>query len=261
MAGAQKSYKSIYAQGLFEGQVVIVTGGGTGIGLATARELAYLGATVAICSRKQENIDAGLEALRGYGPEPIGGIADVRDPDSCEAFVKQVVEQAGRVDVLVNNAGGQFPCPAEQLSSRGFEAVIRNNLIGLFSMTHAVANGAMIPAKRGRIVNVIADIYRGFPGMVHTGAARAGVDNMTKTLAVEWAHHGIRVNACAPGTIRSSGTTQYGESTLELSRQATPLKRLGTVEDVAAAALFLAARSGSYITGETLHVNGGMLMP
>ncbi|MCA9626112.1 MAG: SDR family oxidoreductase [Myxococcales bacterium] len=257
MAGAQKSYKSIYAQGLFEGQVVIVTGGGTGIGLATARELAYLGATVAICSRKQENIDAGLEALRGYGPEPIGGIADVRDPDSCEAFVKQVVEQAGRVDVLVNNAGGQFPCPAEQLSSRGFEAVIRNNLIGLFSMTHAVANGAMIPAKRGRIVNVIADIYRGFPGMVHTGAARAGVDNMTKTLAVEWAHHGIRVNACAPGTIRSSGTTQYGESTLELSRQATPLKRLGTVEEVSRVIVFLASRENDFVTGSTYYIDGG----
>jgi len=171
--------------------------------------------------------------------------------------VNQVLERFGKIDILVNNAGGQFPSPAHMLSPRGFDAVIKNNLNGLFYMTHAVASLAMIPAKRGRIVNVIADIARGFPGMVHTGAARAGVENMTKTLAVEWATHGIRVNACAPGTIRSSGTAQYGDAALELSRRATPLKRLGTVEEVSRVIVFLASDQNDFVTGSTYYIDGG----
>jgi citronellol/citronellal dehydrogenase len=246
--------RSIFAPGLFEGQVAIVTGGGTGIGLAAARELAALGARVAIGSRKQENIDAGLAALGGGA---FGALLDIREHEACERFVRQVLEQFGKVDVLVNNAGGQFPSPARNLTPRGWEAVIKNNLNGLFFMSHACANLAMIPAGRGRIVNVIADIARGFPGMVHTGAARAGVDNMTKTLAVEWASLGIRINACAPGTIRSSGTAQYGEGTLELSRRATPLKRLGTVEEVSRVIVFLASDQNDFVTGATYYIDGG----
>ncbi len=168
-----------------------------------------------------------------------------------------MLERFGKIDVLVNNAGGQFPSPAQNISPRGFEAVIRNNLNGLFYMTLATANLAMIPARRGRIVNVIADILRGFPGMVHTGAARAGVENMTKTLAVEWATFGIRVNACAPGTIRSSGTLQYGEGTLENSRKTTPVKRLGTVEEVSRVVVFLASDANDFVTGSTYYVDGG----
>ena len=249
--------RSIFAPGLFAEQVAIITGGGTGIGLAVAHELAFLGAKVAIGSRKQENLDAGLAALRAQGAQAVGFTLDVREPESCEGFVKNVLEAFGRVDVLVNNAGGQFPSPAQNLSARGFEAVIRNNLNGLFYMTLATANAAMIPQGRGRIVNVIANIARGFPGMVHTGAARAGVENMTKTLAVEWAQFGIRVNACAPGTIRSSGTQQYGEETLELSRRATPLKRLGTVDEVSRVVVFLASDQNDFVTGSTYYIDGG----
>lgn len=249
--------ESIFAPGLFAGQVAIVTGGGTGIGFRVASELGALGARVAIGSRKQENVDAGVAGLSAEGADAMGQVLDVREPEACAALVDAVLARWGKVDVLVNNAGGQFPTPAESLSPRGWEAVIRNNLNGLFYMTHAVATRAMLPARRGRIVNVIADVARGFPGMVHTGAARAGVDNMTKTLAVEWANRGIRVNACAPGTIRSSGTQQYGEATLELSRKATPVKRLGTVEEVSRVVVLLASDSIDFVTGATWYVDGG----
>lgn len=253
-------FKSIYAQNLFEGQVALVTGGGTGIGLAAAKELAYLGAQVIICSRKQENIDRGVAELAKFCPAEKaawGQVLDIRDAEACDELAGRILEKHGAIHVLVNNAGGQFPSPASQLSSRGFEAVVRNNLFGLFNMTRAVATLGMIPQGAGRIVNVIADIYRGFPGMVHTGAARAGVENLTKTLAVEWAQHGIRVNACAPGTIRSSGTTQYGDATLELARKATPLKRLGSVEEVSRVIVFLASRANDYVTGSTYYIDGG----
>ncbi len=248
--------KSMFRDGLFAGQVAIVTGGGTGIGLAVAQDLAHLGARVAIGSRKQENLDAGLAVLAEEG-EAMGALLDVREPESCERFVGEVLGRFGRVDILVNNAGGQFPVPAAFLKPKGWDAVIRNNLSGLFYMTQATANLAMIPQRRGRIVNVIADIYRGFPGMVHTGAARAGVDNLTKTLAVEWATHGIRVNACAPGVIRSSGTAQYGDDVLKRAASRTPLKRTGTVEEAARVIVFLASDQNDFVTGSTYYVDGG----
>ncbi|MDW8251755.1 MAG: SDR family oxidoreductase, partial [Myxococcales bacterium] len=249
---------SLFAPGIFQGQVALITGGGTGIGLATARELGVLGARVAIASRSQEKVNAGATQLLQDGSEYLALTCDIREPDQADQLVDQVLMHWGRIDVLVNNAGGQFPKPAADLSPRGWEAVIRNNLNGTFFMTSAVARKAMLPARRGRIVNVIANIARGFPGMAHTGAARAGVENLTKTLAVEWAAHGIRVNAVAPGTIRSSGTIQYGEELLELSRKATPLKRLGTPEEVARVIVFLASDLNDYVTGCTYYIDGGL---
>jgi NAD(P)-dependent dehydrogenase (short-subunit alcohol dehydrogenase family) len=251
--------QQIFAPGIFDGQVALVTGGGTGIGLAAGCELLRLGARVAICSRKQDNVDRGVAALsEGAGSDRVWGApCDIREPDSVEAFVREVRERWGAIDILVNNAGGQFPSPAQMISSKGFAAVVRNNLTGTFTMTREVANQSMIPRRRGCVINVTACVYRGFPGMVHTGAARAGVENMTMSLAVEWAQFGILVNAVAPGIIESDGIKQYPPDLVTMSRQRTPLKRLGAVQEVAAAIVFLASPAAKFITGATLRVDGG----
>jgi citronellol/citronellal dehydrogenase len=249
--------QSIFRDGLFEGEVAIVTGGGTGIGLTVARELGKLGCKVAICGRRPEPLAAAEAQLKSEGIDAFGKTADIRKPEEVEAFVDAVKERFGRIDVLVNNAGGQFPTPAQFLAPKGFEAVVRNNLVGTWTMTHAVANRAMIEQKRGRIVNITAQVTRGFPGMIHTGAARAGVENATKTLAVEWACHGIRVNAVAPGVIKTSGTAQYPPELLERSRVAIPLKRLGGEEEVSHLIVYLCSRAADYVTGQVFVIDGG----
>ena len=248
----------VFAPGIFQNQVAIVTGGGSGIGLATAVELARLGAKVAICGRNAERLEAGRAAIASVtrGGPVLARPCDIREPAQVEEFVKAVIAEWGRVDILVNNAGGQFPSPAQHISPNGFLAVVKNNLVGTFHMSREVANQWMIPKKSGRIINVIANIYRGFPGMVYTGAARAGVENMTMTLAVEWAQFGILVNAVAPGIIISSGTAQYPPQLLERGIAETPLKRAGTVEEVAASIVFLASPAAQYITGATLRIDG-----
>lgn len=247
----------VFADGLFEGEVVLVTGGGTGIGFAAATEMGRLGAKVAICGRRPGPLEDALDRLEGEGIEALALPCDIREPEIVDAFVDGVVERFGRIDVLVNNAGGQFPTTAEALSPKGFHAVVRNNLVGTWAMTHAVANKAMIPQKRGRIVSIIANVIRGFPGMVHTGAARAGVDNMTKTLAVEWAMHGIRSNAIAPGVIVTSGTKQYPPELLDAAEKANPLHRLGAAEEVAHLITYLSSRYADFITGQTFYIDGG----
>ena len=247
----------IFQPGILDHQVALVTGGGSGIGLATAKEMYRLGAKVAICGRTQAKLDAAREDI---GPEVLTRACDIREPNQVEEMVKAVIDAFGRVDILVNNAGGQFPSPAQHISPNGFLAVIKNNLVGTFHVTREIANQSMIPNKHGRIVNVIANIYRGFPGMVHTGAARAGVENMTMTLAVEWAQFGILVNSVAPGIIRSSGTAQYPPQLLERGIQQTPLKRAGTVDEVAASIVFLASPAAQFITGTTLRLDGGQAL-
>jgi citronellol/citronellal dehydrogenase len=247
----------LYADGLFAGQVVLITGGGTGIGRASAIEMGLLGANIAICGRRPEPLTDAVAELESKGIKAFGAPCDIREPEAISAYIDAVLERFGHIDVLVNNAGGQFPTTAEALSPKGFAAVVRNNLIGTWSVTHAVATKALIPQKRGRIVNVIAQIIRGFPGMVHTGAARAGVDNMTKTLAVEWAVHGIRVNAVAPGVIVTSGTKQYPPELLETAAKANPLHRLGTAEEVSHLITYLASRYADFVTGQTFYIDGG----
>ena len=248
----------LFAPGLFEGQTAIVTGGGTGIGLAVARELGRLGARVAICGRRAEPLAEAASSLEAQGIEVHHATADIRDAESVARFVESVKGAFGGADVLVNNAGGQFPSPAQHISPRGFEAVVRNNLLGTWNVTHAVANTLFIPRKRGRIVNVIAEVARGFPGMAHTGAARAGVDTLTKTLAVEWAQFGIRVNAVAPGVIKTTGTAQYPPELLEAAVKATPLKRLGSAAEVSHLVVYLASTFADFVTGQTFYIDGGM---
>jgi citronellol/citronellal dehydrogenase len=247
----------LFRAGLFDDEVAIVTGGGTGIGFAVARELGMLGAKIAICGRREEVLETASESLRASGIEVHHARADIRNVDDVERFVQGVLARFGSVSLLVNNAGGQFPSPAEQISPKGFEAVVRNNLLGTWNMTHAVATRAFIPQRRGRIVHVTANIARGFPGMAHTGAARAGVENMVKTLAVEWAVHGIRVNAVAPGVIETTGTAQYPRELLEMSRKATPLKRLGSAEECSHLIVYLLSKQADFITGQTFSIDGG----
>ncbi len=248
---------SIFRPGLFDGQTAIVTGGASGIGLCTAKILGELGARVAICGRNPQRLEAGRLALAGRGIEVHAATCDIRNVEEIAFFVAGVSAAFGPADILVNNAGGQFPVAAAELSPRGWEAVIRNNLNGTFFMTQAVAKQHMLPARRGRIVNVIANIVRGFPGMVHTGAARAGVENMTRTLAIEWAPFNVQVNAVAPGLIRTSGTAQYPPELVESGRLATPQKRFGTPEETAQLIVYLASFAASFITGVTSYIDGG----
>jgi citronellol/citronellal dehydrogenase len=256
MLEIEAAKKSPFAPGLFAGKVALVTGGGTGIGRATVEELLSLGAKVAICSRKPEHLEPAAREMARLG-EVFAARCDIREASDVERVVGEVLERFGRIDVLVNNAGGQFPAPATAISPKGFEAVVRNNLSGTFFMTREVATRAMLPARRGAIVMVTANAARGFPGMAHTGAARAGVENLTRTLAIEWAPEDVRVNAVAPGLIRSSGTAQYGEAVVEQGRQRTPQKRAGAVEEVAHAICYLASPAAAFVTGAILHIDGG----
>ncbi|MFZ4736062.1 MAG: SDR family oxidoreductase [Bradymonadia bacterium] len=250
----------VYRPELLRDQVVIVTGGGSGIGREIAFECGRLGARVAIGGRKPERLAETAADLRAEGIEVFEHTLDIREPEQCEAFTEGVTRQLGPPDVLVNNAGGQFPSPAIDVRPKGWRAVVETNLNGTWFMTQAVGRG-LIERRRGRVVNIVANMWRGFPGMAHTGAARAGVVNLTQTLALEWARHGILVNAVAPGVIESSGLDHYGpEIKATLIADApnhVPLKRIGRVEDVAFAVVYLLSPAGDFVTGETICVDGG----
>jgi len=246
----------MFQKELFRDTVVMVSGGGSGIGKTIARHFLSLGATVYIGSRKKERLEEAMKEL-----QPLGRCGfvelNIREPESVEQAVQLLKEKEGRTDILINNAGGQFPSPAEAISPKGWKAVIETNLNGTWFMTQQFATQFFMPQKSGVIVNIIANIFRGFPGMAHTGAARAGVENLTKSLAVEWATHNIRINAIAPGIILSSGLDQYPPGFLKGINSKIPMKRMGTMDEVAYLATFLASPMASYITGETVYVDGG----
>ena len=257
------SYRSIFRADLFAGHVALVTGGGSGIGRCTAHELAALGAKVAILGRTI----AKLEAVQGE-IEAAGGVcsihgADIRDEAAVQAAVAAVLAAHGRIDSLVNNAGGQFPSPLAAISAKGWDAVVRNNLTGGFLMARECVNQWMLDdngqgvARGGAIVNIIADMWGGMPGMGHSGAARAGMLNFTETAALEWAP--VRVNAIAPGWIASSGMDHYPPEmaeTIRGMRGLVPLRRLGTESEVAAAIVFLLSPAAAFISGSCLRVDG-----
>ena len=249
-------YRSVFQPGLFKGQVALVTGGGSGIGRCTAHELAALGAAVAIVGRKAEKLDAVRAEIESAGGICSTHVCDIREEDTVRATVASVLERHGRVDALVNNAGGQFPSPLAAISAKGWDAVVRNNLTGGFLMARECVTQWMTD-HGGAIVNIIADIWGGMPGMGHSGAARAGMLNFTETAALEWAP--IRVNAVAPGWIASSGLDQYPPSMTETilgMRKMVPLQRLGTESEVSAAIVFLLSPAAAFISGACLRIDG-----
>ncbi len=250
--------QSVFRAGLFIGKTIVVSGGGTGIGRAIARELAALGAMVVICSRSAEHLAPTLAEIEASGGRALALTCNVRDAEAVEAFWDSAIERAGPVDALVNNAGGQFLSPAEMISPKGWQAVIETNLTGVFNMSRAAYLHGM-RERGGAIVNIVADMWRGFPGMAHTGAARAGVVNLTQTLALEWAASGVRVNAVAPGLIDSSGLRTYPETMraqLGVIAKDIPAQRMGTEEEVAAAVVFLLSPAAAFISGAALRVDG-----
>ncbi len=245
-------------EGTFKNKIILVTGGRSGIGFQIAKDLLQLGATVWICSRKEELLMEAQKSLSAFGTVEAMK-CDIRKEEDLSQLAASINIKHGRLDILVNNAGGQFPSMAEFISKKGWDAVINNNLNGTFYMTQKMAQTFFIPQKAGVIVNIIVGLYRGFPGMAHTGAARAGVENLSKTLAQEWSHHNIRINCIAPGIIESSGLNQYPQQVQDMfeeAKKAIPLGRFGKVEDVSNAVCFLASPMSEYITGTTTYVDG-----
>lgn len=246
----------MFQKDIFKGKIALVTGGGSGIGFEIARQLLSLGATVYIGSRRKDRLEEAIMKLHKYG-DCRAFVLDIREPENVKHFADLIENQSGRLDILINNAGGQFPSPSEAISPKGFSAVVNNNLNGTWNVIHEMSNRFLLPQKQGNIVNIVVNNYRGIPGMAHTGAARAGVQNLSMTLAVEWANRGVRINCVAPGIIQSSGLENYPPELLVGISDKIPMKRLGSIEEVAWATLFLASPMANYITGETIYVDGG----
>lgn len=253
------AYRTIFRPSLFAGQVVIVTGGGSGIGRCTAHELAALGAHVVLVGRKQDKLDAVCAEIAHAGGAASSAVCDIREEERVRETVKQVLVQHGRIDALVNNAGGQFPSPLKDISLKGWEAVVKTNLTGGFLMARECLSQWM-QQHGGAIVNIVADMWGSMPGMGHSGAARAGMVSFTETAALEWAQYGVRVNAVAPGYVASSGMDSYPPEMAPLLRNAAksvPLQRMATEAEIAAPIVFLLSEAASFITGTVLRVDGG----
>ena len=247
----------IFAPDLLARQVCVVSGSGSGLGRATALELGRLGATVVGCGRRPEPIEETAAAVRELGGEASAEAMDIRDEDAVDEMFDHVLERHGRVDVLVNNAGGQFLSPAEAISPKGFRTVIELNVQGTWQMTHAAATKAFIPQKQGKVVSITVSPHQGFPGMVHTGAARAAVENMMRTLSVEWARFGVRTVAVAVGQFDTETLrTKYPKAVVENVAGTVPLGRLGTEEEMAWLIAYLASPAGDFYSGCVITIDG-----
>ena len=250
-------YRSVFNPGLFAGQRIWVTGGGSGIGRCVAHELASLGADIVLSGRKIEKLQAVAAEIAEDGGKASYLAFDIRDEDAVKANVAQAL-MAGPITGLVNNAGGQFPAPLASISKKGFDAVVANNLTGGFLMMREVFNQSM-ERHGGAIVNMTADFRNGMPGMGHSGAARSGMSNLTMTAAFEWAHAGVRINAVAPGWIASSGMDTYGPAmrmVIPKLKDHVPLGRMGLEAEVSGAIVFLLSPAAAFITGVTVQIDG-----
>ena len=255
------TYRSLFKPGAFAGQVVVVTGGGSGIGRCTAHELAALGAQVVLVGRKLEKLQAvaaEIEADNPSAPKPSLHTCDIRQEDTVKATVAAIVAQHGRIDGLVNNAGGQYITPLEKIGLKGWDAVVATNLTGGFLMARECYVQSM-EAHGGSIVNVVADFWGSMPGMGHSGAARAGMVSFSETAALEWAKSGVRVNAVAPGYIASSGMDHYPPEAgpmLRANRLTVPLGRYGNEAETSAGIVFLLSPAASFISGTVMRIDG-----
>jgi citronellol/citronellal dehydrogenase len=254
------TYNSVFAPDLFSGQTIIVTGGGSGIGRCVVHELASLGATVAVVGRSQEKLDTVRAEVEEDGGAISTHSTDIRDEEGVVRVIDEILGRHGRIDGLVNNAGGQYKANLDTISTKGFEAVVRSNLTGGFIVMRETYNRWM-KGNGGAIVNMIADIAGGWPGFAHSAASRGGMLTLTETAATEWAASGVRVNAVAPGSIASSGLDTYDdEHTAFIVKKVwkgIPLQRFGTEAEVSAAIVFLLSPAASFTTGSTIRVDGG----
>lgn len=249
--------QKIFDSRLFDGQTALVTGGGSGIGLAIARQLGELGARVIIAARDAERLEEAARQLRDDGLDVRADAVNIRDMDSVNALFERLEQAGDAIHVLVNNAGGQFAAPALDISPNGFRSVVDLNLQGTFQMSQRYARHCRDHQHGGSILNIVLCQEQGIPGMAHAAAARAGVVNLTKTLAWEWAPLGIRVNAVAPGTIRTSGLDKYDPAQLAQGVEKLPIARMGTPEEVACSVAYLCSPAASFITGICLAQDGG----
>ena len=240
------------------GKVALITGGGTGIGRATAMAFAESGARVAICGRRPEPLEEARAEIEAAGADSIAIPCDIREPDETEKMLDAVLGRFDGVDVLFNNAAGQFKAPAEEISPNGWRAVHRLTLDAAWNLTHQVATRSMIPRNRGLIVFNGFSPRRGIPGFAHATAARAALENLAAGLAVEWSRFGIRSVCVSIGSIETEGLASYGPDSLEESRRQVPLGRLGTPREVGDLVAFLATPGGAYVNGTTVVVDGGV---
>ena len=252
------NYQSVYAPGLFAGQVILVTGGGSGIGRCVAHEVAALGAHAVLIGRKADKLQSVVDEIYQDGGVASFHVCDIRQEATVKQTVAAVVAAHGRVDGLVNNAGGQYMMPLEAISAKGWEAVLSTNLTGGFLMARECYVQSM-SKHGGSVVNIVADMWGSMPGMGHSGAARAGMVSFTETAALEWAGRGVRVNAVAPGYIASSGMDHYPPEMGPMLREMTqtiPLGRFGTEAEASAGIVFLLSPAAAFISGSTLRIDG-----